>query len=141
MKDILFDIYMLTIFHKIKKIITYGINGIINTLITYPLFIFLSNIIDYRLSIVILYPLGILISYFLNKKFVFKKEKGNIIIFSIVMIAMLFTNLSITWILVELGNISKEISQALAICIAFIVGFLLNKRFSFKNSSMGNRVI
>ena len=123
-------------FYKLKKIITYGINGIINTLITYPLFIFLSNIIDYRFSIVIIYPIGILISYFLNKKFVFKKEKGNIVIFFVVMAAMLLANLSITWILVEFGNISKEISQALAICIAFIVGFLLNKRFSFKNNSI-----
>lgn len=123
-------------FHKLKKITIYGINGIINTIITYSLFIFLSNIIDYRLSIIIIFPLGVLISYFLNKKFAFKKEKGNIIIFFIVMTAMLLTNLSITWILVELGNISKEISQALAICIAFIVGFLLNKKFSFKNSSM-----
>ena len=122
-------------FHKLKKITTYGINGIINTIITYSLFVFLSKIIDYRLAIVIIFPLGVLISYFLNKKFVFKKEKGNIIIFFIVMTAMILTNLSITWILVELGNISKEISQALAICIAFIVGFLLNKRFSFRNNS------
>ena len=123
-------------FHKLKKITTYGINGIINTLITYSLFIFLSGIIDYRLAIIIIFPLGVLISYFLNKKFVFKKENGNIIIFFIVMITMLLTNLSITWFLVELGNMSKEISQALAICIAFIVGFLLNKRFSFKNNSI-----
>ena len=72
-------------FHKLKKITTYGINGIINTIITYSLFIFLSNIIDYRLSIIIIFPLGVLISYFLNKKFVFKKEKGNIVVFFIVM--------------------------------------------------------
>ena len=123
-------------FHKLKKITTYGINGIINTIITYSLFIFISNIIDYRLSIIIIFPLGVLISYFLNKKFVFKKEKGNIIIFFIVMTAMLLTNLSITLILVELGNITKEISHALAICVAFIVGFLLNKRFSFRNNSI-----
>ena len=123
-------------FHKLKKIAIYGINGIINTIITYSLFILLSDMIDYRLAIVIIFPLGVLISYFLNKKFVFKKDKGNIIIFFIVMTAMLLTNLSVTWILVEFAYISKEISQALAICIAFIVGFLLNKRFSFKNSSM-----
>ncbi len=123
-------------FHKLKKITTYGVNGIINTIITYSLFIFLSNIIDYRLSIIIIFPLGVLISYFLNKKFTFKKEKSNIIIFFIVMTAMLLTNFSITWVLVELGNISKEISQALAICIAFIVGFLLNKKFSFRNNSI-----
>ena len=121
-------------FHKLKKITIYLINGIINTVITYSLFVFLSNIIDYRLSIIIIFPLGILISYFLNKKFVFKKEKGNVIIFFIIMTILLLTNLSITWILVEFVYISKEISQALAICITFIAGFLLNKKFSFKNN-------
>jgi len=123
-------------FQKLKKITRYGINGIINTVITYPLIVFLSNIIDYKLSIIIVFPLGVLISYFLNKKFVFTKERGNIIIFFIVMTTMFLTNFLITWVLVERGNISKEISQALAICIAFVIGFLLNKRFSFKKISI-----
>lgn len=125
-------------FHKLKKITIYGVNGIINTIITYSLFVFLSNIIDYRLSIIIIFPLGVLISYFLNKKFVFKKEKGNIIIFFTVMTIMLLTNLSITWVLVEFVNLTKEISQALVICVAFIAGFLLNKRFSFKKYICNN---
>jgi putative flippase GtrA len=115
-------------FQNIKTLIKYGTNGIINTLITYPSFVFLSNIIDYRFAISIIFPLGVLLSYFLNKKFVFKKENGNIMIFFIVMTTMFLTNLSITWMLVEFVNISKEISQGIAICIAFIIGFLLNKK-------------
>ena len=122
-------------FQNLKRLIKYGINGIINTSITYPSFIFLSNVIDYRLAIIIIFPLGVLLSYFLNKKFVFNKEKGNMIVFFIVMTAMFFTNLSITWILVEFGDIIKEISQGIAICIAFIIGFLLNKKISFKKLS------
>ena len=119
-------------FFSIKKIGKYFINGIINTSITYPSFIVLSDIIDYRLAISIIFPLGALLSYFMNKKFVFKKEEGNLMIFFIVITTMFLTNLSITWILVEFGEISKEISQAVAIFIAFIGGYLLNKKFSFK---------
>ncbi len=121
-------------FPNFKRFIKYGITGIINTAITYPLFILLSNIIDYRFAISIIFPLGVLLSYFLNKKFVFNKEKGNMIAFFFVMTTMFLTNLSITWILVEFGNIAKEISQGLAICIAFIIAYLLNKKISFKKS-------
>ena len=119
-------------FHSLKKIAKYLFNGIINTSITYPSFIILSDIIDYRLAISIIFPLGALLSYFMNKKFVFKKEEGKLMIFFIVITTMYLTNLSITWILVEFGEISKEISQAVAIFIAFIGGYLLNKKFSFK---------
>ncbi len=119
-------------FQKSKKFIKYGINGIINTSITYPSFIFLSDIIDYRFAIIIIFPLGVLLSYFLNKKFVFKKENGNLLIFFTVMIGMFLTNISITWALVEFGDIIKEIAQGIAICIAFIIGFVLNKKITFR---------
>tara|TARA_B110001454_G_C12293973_1_gene256490 strand:- start:9 stop:380 length:372 start_codon:yes stop_codon:yes gene_type:complete len=122
-------------FPNFKKFIKYGIVGIINTIITYPAFILLSNIIDYTLAIIIIFPLGVLLSYFLNKTFVFIKEKGNMFVFFIVMTAMFLTNFLTTWILVEFGNIIKEISQGLAICMAFIVHYLLNKKFSFKKFS------
>ena len=119
-------------FPNFKKLIKYSIVGIINTIITYPSFILLSNIIDYTLAIIIIFPLGVLLSYFLNKKFVFTKEKANMFVFFLVMTTMFFINFLTTWILVEFGNIIKEISQGLAICISFFVHYLLNKKFSFK---------
>ena len=122
-------------FLNFKKFIKYFLVGIINTSITYPAFILVSNIIDYTLTIIIIFPLGVLLSYFLNKKFVFNKEKGNIIVFFIVMTTMFLTNFLTTWILFEFVNIIKEISQALAIFMAFIVHYLLNKKFSFKKIS------
>jgi len=122
-------------FQNFKKFLKYSIVGIVNTIITYPAFIFLSNIVDYTFAIIIIFPLGVLLSYFLNKKFVFNKEKGNMLVFFIIMTTMFITNFSITWILVEFGNIIKEISQGIAIVVAFIVHYLLNKKFSFKKFS------
>ena len=119
-------------FPNFKKFIKYSIVGIINTIITYPSFILLSNIIDYTLAIIIIFPLGVLLSYFLNKKFTFTKEKGSMVVFFIVMTTMFLTNFLTTWILVEFVNIIKEISQGIAICMAFMVHYLLNKKFSFK---------
>lgn len=122
-------------FQNFKKFLKYSIVGIVNTIITYPAFIFLSNIVDYTFAIIIIFPLGVLLSYFLNKKFVFNKEKGNMLVFFVIMTTMFITNFSITWILVEFGNIIKEISQGIAIVVAFIVHYLLNKKFSFKKFS------
>ena len=122
-------------FLNFKKFLKYFLVGIINTSITYPAFILLSNIIDYTLAIIIIFPLGVLLSYFLNKKFVFTKEKGSMVVFFIVMTTMFLTNFLTTWILVEFGNIIKEISQGIAICMAFMVHYLLNKKFSFKKVS------
>ena len=79
-------------FPNFKKFIKYSIVGIINTIITYPSFILLSNIIDYTLAIIIIFPLGVLLSYFLNKRFVFNKEKGNMIIFFMIMTTMFLIN-------------------------------------------------
>ena len=122
-------------FLNFKKFLKYFLVGIINTSITYPAFILLSNIIDYTLAIIIIFPLGVLLSYFLNKKFVFTKEKGSMVVFFIVMTTMFLTNFLTTWILVEFVNIIKEISQGIAICMAFMVHYLLNKKFSFKKVS------
>ena len=119
-----------SIFQQIKKLILYGTNGIINTAVTYSLFVIISNYIDYRITIVGVYAIGILISYFLNRKFVFN-NRGNLGIFAIIMVSMLLVNLSITWILVESFDIVKEIAQLIAILIVFGLGFQLNKKYAF----------
>jgi len=117
-------------FQQIKKLILYGTNGIINTAVTYGLFVIISNYIDYRITIVGVYAIGIIISYFLNEKFVFN-NRGNLGIFAIIMVSMLLVNLSITWLLVESFDIVKEIAQLVAILIVFGLGFQLNKKFAF----------
>lgn len=115
---------------NLKKLFRYGITGSINTIITYGLFLIISNYIDYRITIAISYTAGIFLSYFLNKKFVFK-IKGSLWIFMIVSISMFFANLAITWVLVEDFNMAKEIAQLFAIGVVFVVGYVLNRQFSF----------
>ena len=120
------------IIQNIKKLFHYGIIGSINTVVTYGLFLIISNYIDYRITIGISYTVGIFLSYFLNRKFVFK-SKGSFWIFVVISIVMFFTNLTVTWVLVEKFNTTKEIAQLFAIGVVFIVGFVLNRRFSFMN--------
>ena len=118
------------ILQDVKKILLYAGNGIINTVVTYALFIVISNFVDYRVSIVIVYIPGILLSYFLNQRIVFNK-RGNLIIFFIISIIMMGTNVVATWLLVQVFHIAKEVSQLIAIGIVFLLGYTLNKRYSF----------
>jgi putative flippase GtrA len=118
------------ILQDVRKILLYAGNGIINTVVTYALFIVISNFVDYRVAIVIVYIPGILLSYFLNQRIVFNK-RGNLIIFFIISIIMMCTNVVATWLLVQVFHVVKEVSQLIAIGIVFLLGYTLNKRYSF----------
>jgi putative flippase GtrA len=119
------------IFHEIKKMTLYAGNGIINTIVCYGLFILLSNFIDYRVAIILVYVPGIFLSYFLNGKIVFN-NKGHFLTFAMITILMAGANVVITWILVEVVRLSKEVSMLFAIGIVFLLGYSLNKRYSFR---------
>jgi putative flippase GtrA len=125
------------IMNLMKKFLLYGFNGIINTIVTYGLFLLISNYIDYRITIALVYIPGVYLSYVLNGRITFK-SKGCFGIFVIISIAMFFTNLVITWTLVQDFHVTKELSQLFAIGVVFIIGFLLNKRFSFSSIRHNN---
>jgi len=59
------------------------------------------------------------------------QNKGRFVPFLIIYVLMILTNIAITWSLVEGGYLSKEIAQLIAIVAVFLLGFFLNKRFTF----------
>jgi putative flippase GtrA len=124
-----------SILHEIKKMTLYAGNGIINTAVCYGLFLVISNFIDYRVAIVLVYIPGIFISYFLNGKIVFK-NKGHLLTFLIITLFMMGFNIVITWMLVEVFQLSKEVSMLIAIGLVFVIGYLLNKRYSFQKRAI-----
>jgi len=122
---------------SIKKLVLYGTNGIINTVVTYTLFIIISNIINYQITIVIVYIIGIFLSYLLNGKLVFK-IRGKLYLFILIYVGMLLLNLAITTILVEEFNVIKEIAQLIAILMVFAMGYSLVNRYAFPNQASKN---
>jgi putative flippase GtrA len=127
-----------SILHEIKKLTLYAGNGIINTIVCYGLFIVISNFIDYRIAIVLVYIPGIFLSYFLNGKIVFN-NKGHFLIFVVITILMMGVNVAVTWILVDAFGLSKAVSMLVAIGIVFVLGYSLNKRFSFRKRTLKTR--
>ena len=126
-----------SILQSIKKLILFGANGIINTIVTYSLFVVISNFIDYRITIVLVYIFGIFLSYVLNRKFVFRM-RGKLQLFVLIYGGMLLVNLLITTILVEEFNLIKEIAQLIAVAIVFLIGFTLINRYAFPNNITKN---
>jgi putative flippase GtrA len=124
-----------SILHEIKKMTLYAGNGIINTIVCYGLFLIMSNFIDYRVAIVLVYIPGIFLSYFLNGKIVFK-NRGYLPIFIIIAVFMMGLNVVTTWLLVEVFHTSKQVSMLIAIGLVFVIGYLLNKRYSFQKSTI-----
>ncbi len=124
-----------SIIHEIKKMTLYAGNGIINTVVCYGLFLIISNFIDYRVAIVLVYIPGIFLSYFLNGKIVFN-NKGNLLIFVTITIVMMGLNIVTTWMLVEVFHLSKQVSMLIAIGLVFVLGYSLNKHYSFQKRSI-----
>lgn len=124
-----------SILHEIKKMMLYAGNGIINGVVCYGLFLIISNFIDYRVAIVLVYIPGIFLSYILNGKIVFN-NKGNLLIFVTITILMMGLNVAITWMLVGVFQLSKQVSMLIAIGLVFLIGYSLNKRYSFKKRIM-----
>ena len=126
-----------SIFQSVKKLILFGANGIINTIVTYSLFVVISNIIDYQITIVLVYIFGIFLSYVLNRKFVFR-IRGKLYLFVLIYLGMLLANLGITALLVEEFNLIKEIAQLIAIAIVFLIGFTMINRYAFPKNTTKN---
>jgi len=118
-----------------KKLIKYSINGAITTIVVYVLFVIISNIIDYRITIPIVYTVGILLSYLLNRKTVFGVS-GRLHLFIGIYVGMLLLNLVITIILVENFNLIKELAQIIAVLLVFGIGYTLINRYAFPNQIM-----
>jgi len=123
-----------SILASFKKLIRFSINGIINTIVAYALFVVISNFIDYRITIVLVYIIGIFLSYFLNRRTVFKVS-GKLYLFIAIYVGMLLLNLAITTLLVEEFSLIKELAQIIAILISFGIGYTLINRYAFPNQN------
>jgi putative flippase GtrA len=117
-----------------KKLFRYGISGAVNTVITYAMFVVLSDFINYRIAIIIVYIFGIALSFVLQGRYVFRVQ-GSILRFIAVYLLMLVVNLSVTAGLVELAHWPKELAQLVAIGCVVILGFLMSKHLVFNNKA------
>ena len=109
----------------------YGANGVFNTAVTYALYLLLIKVLDYRVAIVLVYAVGICLSYLVNGAVVFQ-ARGRFAFFVLVYVGLLVVNLLITWSLVERFAWSEEFAPLPAVAVVFVLGFVINKYVVFQ---------
>ena len=122
-----------------KTFLKFGTVGVLNTgitIVSYMIFIFFG--INYLLANIFAYGLGVINSYFWNRRWVFKEtQKTNqqyvFVKFVLVNLLTLGITTGILFILVQYLYIQEIIAQVLATGVGLIFNFLLNKTWTFGN--------
>jgi putative flippase GtrA len=118
------------------QLIKFGIIGFLNTSITlstYALLVYVVGV-NFLLANIIGYLLGGINSYIWNKNWVFQVREHRFsfyVKFIIVNVAMLGLHTLGLFILVELLDLQKMISQIIVVGLVMVINFFLTKTWSF----------
>jgi len=120
-----------------KKEIRFVFVGVLNTIFTYFIYVLLIYFrINHLISIGVVYIIGIISGYIMNKFFTFE-SKGKIFVeffkYLTVYIILFFLSILLMWIIVDKLRINKYIAGIINICIISILGWFGHKKFSFKS--------
>lgn len=81
---------------------------------------------------------SVCINYLIQHKFVFRKSGSHLRFFSrfiFVVTLMQSLNLFLFWLLLTYTNIQYILAQTMAIGIIFVINYIINSRFTFKQST------
>ncbi len=121
----------------IKKVIRFLLVGIINAISGYTLIILLYSLLNFHfyLANFIGYLLGLIISFILNRKFVFKakgKIKGQFLKFLFSFFLSYFLNIFVFYICSEFINLNYYLALLIASFFYSVSFFILCNFFTFK---------
>lgn len=115
------------IYTDFKQKVRFGLVGAINTVAAYMAFVVLYQVSgQYILSSVLSYFVGMLVSYTLNRRFVFNSDvkKGQFLPFCIVNLTSLGCSTAVLYLLVHYGGVMVYLAQALAVCSSMVINYL-----------------
>ena len=113
--------------------------GGINTVLSYAIYVVLLLFLIYPVAYSLAYFLGIFISYYLNSRFVFKRDVRLVKAFQypLVYLVQYLLGVSLLSVLIEIFSLNKFIAPALVIMITIPVTFSLS-RFIIKGRLGGS---
>ncbi|MGO2419351.1 MAG: GtrA family protein [Vibrio casei] len=115
------------IYTDFKQKVRFGLVGAINTVAAYMAFVVLYQVSgQYILSSVLSYFVGMLVSYTLNRRFVFNSDvkKGQFLPFCIVNLTSLGCSTAVLYLLVHYGGVMVYLAQALTVCSSMVINYL-----------------
>lgn len=112
-----------------KDFMRFLIVGIINTLSTYLIYLFLLIVFNYHISYTISYIAGIIISYYLNSIYVFKEKVSFIkfLKYPIVYVVQYLINLATMFLFIEYLHFQQQIVPIIVMVLSIPITYLLSK--------------
>lgn len=103
--------------------------GALNTLVTYAIYLLLLPSLDYAKAYAVAYVVGIVISYGLNVRFVFRVTPNwrTLLLFPLVYCAQYLFGLAVLYIAVERLAIPRELALLATIALSIPLTFLLSR--------------
>lgn len=117
-----------------KNFIRFLFVGLTNTVTTYLLYLLLISYISYNIAYSISYVTGILLSYYLNAKFVFHKQMSikTFMQFPLVYVVQYVINIVFMNLFIEYWQMDTALAPLLVIVLSIPITFVLSK-FIFKS--------
>lgn len=114
---------------KNKSFIKYLVAGLLNTALTYGLYLFLLTFLAYGLAYSMAYITGIVTSYFLNSIFVFqaKISPRKFFMYPAVYVAHYAFSLLALIVLVRFLRVSETLAPVTVIALGFPLTYVLTK--------------
>lgn len=131
------------VYSDFQQKIRFALVGVLNTVTAYLAFIAIYQVSErYLIASVLSYFVGMMVSYALNRTFVFNSDKkgGQFLPFCIVNLTSLACSTGTLYLLVHYGNVHVYVAQALAVCVSMGINYLGYKKVFTDGVSM-NRLI
>lgn len=118
-----------------RQLVSFAAVGISSNLLGYGAYLILAeSFIGPKLAVVILYPIGVIVSFIGNKRFTFQ-HKGQVIskgarYFTVYAFGYFLNLFLIIW-LVEILGYPHQIVQAIAVFLVALISFIMLRLFVF----------
>lgn len=119
-----------------RRIARYGLGGIVNSIITYLTFVLLLGPLDYRAAYTTAFSLGIVISYLVNARAVFRARTrwGTFGFYALLYIGQYLAGLGLVTTLVEIAAMQPAVASLVALAVLVPANFLWVRKLLTRSS-------
>lgn len=112
-----------------SRFLRFLLSGGINTGATYAIYLALLHTFDYKAAYTIAYVTGILLSYALNRTFVFRSHRGwsSALLFPLVYVAQYLAGLATVWVWVSMLHFAQSLAPLIAILATIPITYILSR--------------
>ncbi len=119
-----------------REFVRFVFAGLVNTALTYCLYLVLLGPIGYMYAYSAAFAAGILLAYFLNVRYVFQTQVGvaSFAKFPVVYAVQYLLGAGVLWVCIEWLGVAREIGLAFSIAVTVPVTFIAS-RIALKGSA------